>query len=137
MVTLATTTQGIDPAAAAAISAAFVMLIVTIVICSILNIITWVGMWTMASKAGHFGLWACIPIVQGFIWSLMAGKPAWWGLLLLVPIVNIVIVVIIIHNISIRFGRGVGTTLGLMFLPFIFWPMLGLGSAQYNANLAN
>ena len=55
---------------------------------------------------------------------------------MLVPVVNIVVLVIIIHNISLRFDRGVGTTLGLMFLPFIFWPILGLGSAQYNANAA-
>ena len=134
MVILATTTQGIDPAAAAAVSAFFVMLMIFAGIGFILQVITWVGMWTMATKAGHFGLWACIPIVQCFIWSLMAGKPAWWGLLWLIPVVNVIIMAITLHNISVRFGRGLGTTLGLIFLPFIFWPILGLGSAQYNAN---
>jgi len=130
------TTQGIDPAAAAAVGFAFITLLIIMIVVFILNVIAWIGLWTASSKAGHFGLWACIPIVQFFIWSLMGGKPAWWGLLMLVPVVNIVVLVIIIHNISLRFDRGVGTTLGLMFLPFIFWPILGLGSAQYNANAA-
>ncbi len=128
------TTRGIDPAAAAAVGFAFMTFLIIMIVAFILNVITWIGLWTASSKAGHFGLLACIPIVQFFIWSLMAGKPAWWGLLLLVPIVNLVFLVIVIHNISLRFGRDVGTTLGLIFLPFIFWPILGLGSAQYNPN---
>ena len=127
-------TQGVDPAAVAAAGVAFITVLIIMGIAFILSVIAWIGLWTASSKAGHFGLFACIPIVQGFIWSLMAGKPAWWGLLLFVPIVNLVFLVIIIHNISLRFGRDVGTTLGLIFLPFIFWPILGLGSAQYNPN---
>ena len=98
----------------------------------IAHIFIWVGLWTASSKAGHFGLWACLPIVQFFIWSLMGGKPAWWGLLYFIPLVNIVVAIIVSWEIVKRFDRGIGTTLGLWFLPFIFWPIIGLGSAQYN-----
>jgi hypothetical protein len=42
-----------------------------------------------------------------------------------------VIFVIILNEISKRFGRGLGTTLGLFFLPFIFWIILGFGDAEY------
>ena len=102
-----------------------------ILICFLLQVIAWAGMWKSASKAGQFGLLACIPIVQLFIWAIMAKKEAWWGLLCLIPVVNIVFFIIIFHEISKQFGRGIGTTLGLIFLPFIFWPILGFGSAQY------
>ena len=67
------TTQGIDPAAAAAVGFAFITLLIIMIVVLILNVITWIGLWTASSKAGHFGLWACIPIVQLFIWSLMGG----------------------------------------------------------------
>ena len=97
----------------------------------LLQLIAWAGMWKTASKAGQCGLLACIPIVQFFIWAIMAKKEAWWGILCLIPIVNIVIIIIILNEISKNFGRGVGTTLGLMFLPFIFWPILGFGDAEY------
>ena len=100
--------------------------------CLLLQIIAWAGMWKSASKAGQNGILACIPVVQVFIWSTMAEKPAWWGLLFLIPIVNLVIVAIVFYEISIRFGRGIGTTIGLILLPFIFWPILGFGSAEYH-----
>jgi len=96
-----------------------------------LAVLTWIGEWTAASKAGQFGLLACIPFVQLFIFSIMAGKPPWWGLLLLVPVINLVLIIIVMHGISKRFGCGIGTTLGLIFFPFIFWPILGLGGATY------
>ncbi|MDP7009647.1 MAG: DUF5684 domain-containing protein [Phycisphaerales bacterium] len=97
----------------------------------LLQLIAWAGMWKSASKAGQSGLLACIPIVQMFIWAIMAKKEPWWGILCFIPIINIVIIIIILNEISYNFGRGVGTTLGLMFLPFIFWPILGFGEAQY------
>ncbi|HIA71409.1 MAG TPA: signal peptidase I [Phycisphaerales bacterium] len=88
-------------------------------------------MWKTASKAGQPGILACIPIVQLFILMMIAKKPLWWVLLFFVPFVNIIVVVIVLNEISNRFGRGVGTTLGLIFLPFIFWPILGFGDAEY------
>jgi hypothetical protein len=97
----------------------------------ILQFIAWAGMWKTASKAGQFGLLACIPIVQFFIWAIMAKKEPWWGILCLIPVVNIVFLVIIFNEISKKFGRGIGTTLGLIFLPFIFWIILGFGDAEY------
>ena len=102
-----------------------------VIIAIVLQLIAWAGMWKTASKAGQFGLLACIPIVQFFVWALMAKKEAWWGILCLIPIVNIVIYIIILNEISKRFGRGLGTTLGLFFFPFIFWIILGFGDAEY------
>ena len=126
----------IDPnitsgAAGAAGGAIAVTVLFIILICFLIQIIAWAGMWKSASKAGQFGLLACIPIVQLFIWAIMAKKEAWWGLLCLIPVVNIVFIIIIFNEISKQFGRGIGTTLGLLFLPFIFWPILGFGSAEY------
>jgi hypothetical protein len=38
--------------------------------------------------------------------------------------------------ISKSFGKGVGFTIGLIFLSFIFWPILGFGDAQYQGSSA-
>ena len=59
------------------------------------------------------------------------GKPVWWIVLFLIPFVNIIISIIAINEVSKSFGRGAGTTVGLIFLPFIFYPVLAFGSAQY------
>ncbi len=97
----------------------------------VLQLIARAGMWKSASKANQFGLLAYIPIVNFFIWAIMAKKEPWWGILCLISVVNIVFLVIILNEISKNFGRGVGTTLGLIFLPFIFWPVLGFSLAEY------
>jgi hypothetical protein len=34
------------------------------------------------------------------------------------------------------FGKGVGFAIGMIFLPFIFWPILAFGSSQYQGAAA-
>jgi hypothetical protein len=46
-------------------------------------------------------------------------------------LVNIVIAIILNIDIAKNFGKGVGFGIGLILLPFIFYPILGFGSAQY------
>jgi hypothetical protein len=98
--------------------AAFVILMVT-------------AMWKVFSKAGQPGWAAIIPIYNVYVMCKVAGRPGWWLLLMLIPAVNFVIAIILNVEIAKRFGRGVGFAIGMLFLPFIFWPILGFGSAQY------
>ena len=89
------------------------------------------GFWKMFAKAGQPG-WGCIiPIYNLYLLCKMAGRPWWWMILLFIPLVQMVIAVILSHDISKSFGRGIGTTIGLIVLPFIFYPILGFGSAEY------
>jgi hypothetical protein len=50
---------------------------------------------------------------------------------MLIPIVNIIIGIWLTNMISKSFGKNEGFTLGLIFLSFIFWPILAFGSARY------
>lgn len=63
-----------------------------------------VAMWRGFSKAGYLGILAFIPVVNWFIQVKIAGFSAWWGLPVLVPIVNIVFSIIV----AVRIGRGFG-----------------------------
>ena len=88
-------------------------------------------MWKVFTKAGQPG-WAClIPIYNLYVLCKIAGRPGWWLLLMLIPFVNIIILIILCIDIAKSFGNGVGFGLGMAFLGFIFWPILGFGSAQY------
>ena len=91
------------------------------------------GIWKTFEKAGKPG-WAClVPIYNAFVILQIAGKPAWWFLLFLIPVVNLVVAIIVMIEIARRFGKGPGFGIGLAFLGFIFFPILGFGSAQYSA----
>jgi hypothetical protein len=61
----------------------------------------------------------------------IAGKPGWWLILFFVPVVGIVIAILMAVGIAANFGKGVGFALGLLFLGFIFCPILAFGDAQY------
>lgn len=91
------------------------------------------GIWKTFEKAGKPG-WAClVPIYNAFVILQIAGKPAWWFLLFLIPVVNLVVAIIVMIEVARRFGKGPGFGIGLAFLGIIFFPILGFGSAQYSA----
>jgi len=107
-------------------------LLIILLIGLALSILVVVSQWIVFDKAGQPGWAAIIPIFNTIIMLKVAGKPIWWIILFFVPFVNVIVAIIMVHGISTNFGRSVGTTLGLMFLPIIFWPILAFGSAEYN-----
>ena len=55
---------------------------------------------------------------------------------MLIPLVNFIIAIILLIDLAKSFGKGVGFGIGLLLLPFIFFPILGFGSAQYQGPTA-
>jgi len=89
------------------------------------------GMWKAFVKAGEHG-WAClIPFYNIFVMCRMAGRPGWWLLLMLIPIVGLIVAIVVCLDLAKNFGKGAGFGIGLALLGFIFWPILGFGDAQY------
>jgi uncharacterized protein DUF5684 len=89
------------------------------------------GMWKTFAKAGKPGWAAIVPIYNVIVLLEITGKPIWWIILFLIPLVSIIVSIMVYHALSKSFGRGVGTTLGLIFLSPIFFAILGFGDAQY------
>jgi hypothetical protein len=96
-----------------------------------LGVLLIVALWKLFSKAGEPGWAAIIPIYNTIVWLKVAGKPWWWLILLLIPFVNFVIAIIVSIDLARRFGKGGAFAVGLIFLPVIFYPILGFGSARY------
>ena len=93
-----------------------------------------VGMWKVFSKAGQPGWASIIPIYNVIVLLQIAGKPIWWIILCLIPIVNFVVAILVYIALANNFGKGGGFAAGLLFLPFVFFPILGFGSAQYQGS---
>ena len=89
------------------------------------------ALWKIFTKADEDGWKAIIPIWNTLVLLKIVGRPWWWILLFLIPLVNIVIVIIVYNDLSKSFGHGMGFTLGLIFLNIIFFLILGFGSSRY------
>ncbi len=90
-----------------------------------------VGMWKVFEKAGKPGWAAIIPIYNLIILLEIVGKPMIWILWLIIPCVNFVFAIWLYNLVAKSFGKSEGFTVGLVIFPYIFWPILGFGSATY------
>lgn len=91
------------------------------------------GVWKTFVKAGKPGWGALIPIYNIILLLQIADKPLWWIILFFIPLVNIIVAILLSIEIAAKFGKGAGFGLGLAFLGFIFYPILGFGDAKYQA----
>lgn len=105
---------------------------------TLLIFIAWIaGMWKVFEKAGKPGWAAIVPIYNIIILLQIIGKPLWWIVLLLIPIVNLVVFIIVSMEVAVCFGKSKGWGVGLLFfLGFIGYPLLGFGDATYKAPAA-
>jgi Family of unknown function (DUF5684) len=103
-------------------------LVFWIVLVYVLTIIPFIGIFQKTDQP----TWAAfVPIYNWIVLLEVVGRPAWWILLFLIPIVGFVIWIIVMIDLAKSFGKGTGFTVGLILLNFIFLLILGFGSARY------
>ena len=102
-------------------STVFAVLQITPIVCA-------VSLWKLFSKAGFPGWMAFIPILNVCKMIEIAGLPGWWLLLLFIPGINIYAGVQVIFGVAEAFGRGILFGLGMIVMPFIFYPILAFSN---------
>ena len=108
-----------------------ILLGIWILFCLALAVVIIIAQWKIYEKAGKPG-WACIiPIYNTLVLLEIVGKPWWWILLMLIPVVNFIFVIWMTNLLSKSFGKDEGFTVGLLLLSIVFYPILGFGSAKY------
>lgn len=75
-------------------------------------------------RMGKNGWEAFIPILNIITLLDIVEKPRWWFFLLLIPPINIVFLIWITNLLAKKCGKDQGFTVGLILLPFIFYPIL-------------
>ncbi len=125
------TSTGSDAAGGAFIVLFIVLYVVIFVVAIALTILQVVGMWKIFEKSGQQGWLALIPYLNVYVLIRIVGREGWWIILYFIPCVNVVIGVIIALDLARVFGKSEGYGIGLAFLPFVFYPMLGFGDARY------
>jgi hypothetical protein len=90
-----------------------------------------VAAWRVFEKAGRPGWAVLIPFYNLYTLIKIAERPGWWLLFFLVPVVNLIVGMVISVDIARRFGKEDIFGVGLLFLGFIFYPVLAFSDASY------
>lgn len=85
--------------------------------------------WKVFRKAGQHGWAVLIPFYNVYVLTKITWGNGWLFLLGLLPLGNIVFLIFTWIKLARVFGKGGGYAAGLIFLPFIFMPMLGFGGS--------
>lgn len=95
------------------------------------GIITIVSLWKIFIKAGYKGWESIIPIYNLYIIQKIIDKPWWWILLMFIPFIGMIWTIWSTNLLAKSFDKEQGFTIGLVLLPFIFYPILAFGDNNY------
>lgn len=98
------------------------------VITTILSKIAW---WKIFKKMGYQGWESLIPLYSEFIQFKELYGSGWKMLTLLIPFYNIYVFIKLNVDLVHSFNKSNGFVWGAIFLPHIFYTIIGLGDAQY------
>lgn len=103
----------------------------------IIYIVAW---WKVYEKAGQPGWAAIIPFYNLYVLMQIAGRPGWWFILYLIPLVNIVVSLLVAIDLGKSFGKDTVFSVLLLWLmlpwAWIGYLMLGFGDATYSGPAA-
>src|SRR5690606_3071701 len=93
--------------------------------------------WKLFAKAGQPGWAALVPIYNAIVFLKIIGRPAWWLVLFLVPVVSMVVAIIANIDLAKSFGKSTGFAVGLILLGPVFLAILPLRGAGYKGPAAS
>jgi hypothetical protein len=95
------------------------------------SVLFFAAFWRILSKAGEAGWKSLIPVYNLFTLLKVSGKPGWWVVPLLLPILSIPFLILLAIGLSRSFGKGGWFAAGLALIPWVFFPVLGFSSDAY------
>lgn len=89
------------------------------------------GMWKMFEKAGKPGWAALVPFYGPYIQTEITIGCGWYFLLAMIPYIGFVYNVYLCYNLSKSFGYPWPFTIGLVLVPYVFYPIIGFSKNPY------
>lgn len=104
-----------------------VFTIISLVLC----VFVLVCMWIIFRKAGKPGWAAIVPFYNLYVLFDITWGSGMRFLLMLIPLYNIILGIQTQIRLAKAFGKGGGFAAGLIFLPYVFMPLLAFGKGTY------
>ncbi|MCU0847636.1 MAG: DUF5684 domain-containing protein [Spirochaetes bacterium] len=89
------------------------------------------GLWKIFVKAGKPGWAAIVPIYNLIVMIQIAGKPIWWIILMIIPLVNFIVFILIWLEIIKKFGQPTWHVILVIFVGFVYIPYLGFSDVAF------
>ena len=106
-------------------TAEIIVSVIVLVIVLVIGISMFIGLWKIFTREGIPGWVLFVPIYSLVQLCNVVGLTGWMVLLMFIPKVGgILFYLIINYNLATKYDKGLGYTLGLTFLPFIFYPLI-------------
>jgi signal peptidase I len=87
---------------------------------------TRIGLYKLFEKAEEAGWKAFVPVYSDVIWLKLIGKPMWWIILTLIPILRTLVKISMDIELAKAFGKyKFGQQAMAVILPFIYYPQIG------------
>ena len=96
-----------------------------------LTVVIFAGFWKTFEKAGEPGWAAIIPVYNLYVLVKVSGNAWWWFILFFIPLINLLATLKVSIDVAGKFNKGILFGLGLTFIPFILYPLLGFSDYQY------
>ncbi len=90
-------------------------------------IIQIISLWKIYAKAGEHGWASLVPFYCNYVLYKITWDNGWLFLLNLIPGVNVIMTLITNYKLAKVFGKTDAFGIGMVFLPFIFIPILAFG----------
>jgi|LSQX01.1.fsa_nt_gb hypothetical protein len=103
----------------------------TMIVTFAVAIVTVIALYKIFKKAGEPGYAAIIPFYNSYMLFKIAMGSGWLFILQLIPFIGFIANIILSINLARAFRKGTGFTIGLIFLPAIFYIILGFSADEY------
>ena len=93
-----------------------------------------VSMWGTLKKTRNKGWISLIPFYNIGCLSKDVLGSAWYSLLLLVPIGNVIFMFMLYYNLAKVFNKKSYYCILMMFIPTVLWPLLAFDDSEYDSS---
>ena len=102
-------------------------LMITAGVLGVFCLLVWISWYKIFSKTGQSGWKALIPFFNIFVFTKIVQKPIWWFAIYLILPVGYILAAL---QISKVFGKKIIFAIGLIIIPFVFYPILAFDKSQ-------
>ena len=98
-----------------------------IIVSGLTLFMVWISWYKIFSKAGQSGWKAFVPLLNIFTFTKIVDKPIWWSIIYIILPIGYILSAL---HISKAFDKKILFSVGLILLPFIFFPLLAFGKSK-------